>query len=128
MIEKYGRSLGNKYIKHIFTYLVVLCAWVIFNADSMTHALQYYASMLHINKNNWVDRYGLYWVGQYKFFLAVGFILAFPISNILYKFLNSRCPVKALSIVQIVGMCVLLFMDISYAVGGGYNPFIYFNF
>lgn len=130
--EKYRKPLKNRYIGraigYISTYMIVLWSWVIFNADSMTHAIHYYASMLHLSENAWVDTYGLYWVDQYKVFLIIGFILAFPVLEMIGKCLKTEYFIKVWGGVQTMGMCMLFILDICYAVGGGYNPFIYFNF
>lgn len=142
--EKYRKPLRDKRmgaaIGFASTFFIVLCTWVIFNAESLTHAIYYYASMLHLSGNEWVDRYGMYWIGQYKTFLIVGLILAFPVLEAIDKILTIRHNankvekkarlfyLKAWYILQTIGMCFLLMLDICYAVGGGYNPFIYFNF
>ncbi|MCM1173568.1 MAG: hypothetical protein NC341_00805 [Blautia sp.] len=110
------------------TFLVVLFTKVIFNADSMTHAIHYYASMFHLSGNSWTDTYGLYWIGQYKVFLAAGFTLAFPVLETIGRFFRTERSMKVWGVIQAAGMCMLLVLDICYAVGGGYNPFIYFNF
>lgn len=110
------------------TFLVVLFTKVIFNADSITYAIHYYASMFHFEGNAWIDMYGLYWVSQYKAFLVIGFILAFPVLETIGKHLKTERSVKVWGMIQAVGMCMLFILDVCYAVGGGYNPFIYFNF
>lgn len=130
--EQYRKPLKNKKLGAVLgfagTFMVVLATKVIFNADSMSHAIHYYGSMLHLSGNSWVDSYGLYWIDQYKVFLAVGFVLAFPVLEMIGKFLNKERFIKIWGGVQAVCMCMLLLVDICYAVGGGYNPFIYFNF
>ncbi|MCM1101479.1 MAG: MBOAT family protein [Clostridium sp.] len=121
--KKLGAALG-----FVGTFLVVLATKVIFNADSMSHAIRYYGSMLHLNGNAWADTYGLYWIGQYKIILAVGFVLAFPVLETIGKFCEKGRLCKVWGGIQVLGACALLALDICYAVGGGYNPFIYFNF
>ncbi|MCM1154926.1 MAG: MBOAT family protein [Roseburia sp.] len=130
--EQYRKPIKNvkagRVIGFITTFLVLLFTKVIFNADSMPHAIHYYASMFHLAGNAWTDVYGLYWIGQYKVFLITGVLLAFPVLETVGKFLKRKSFIKIWGVVQTVSMCVLLFLDICYAVGGGYNPFIYFNF
>lgn len=130
--EQYRKPFKNAGLGRIVgfssTFFVVLFTKVVFNADSMTHAMHYYASMFHLSGNSWADTYGLYWIGQYKVFLVTGFILAFPILETIGKSLESERSIKMWGAIQTVCMCMLLLLDICYAVGGGYNPFIYFNF
>ena len=130
--EQYRKPLKNKklgaVLGFISTFFIVLCTKVIFNADSMAHAIRYYASMLHLNGNKLVDSYGLYWIGQYKLFLLIGLVLAFPVVESIGKAIKSERGKNVWSIAQAVILSLLLVIDVCYAVGGGYNPFIYFNF
>lgn len=132
--EKYRKPMENKKIGEILglvsTFMITLFAWVIFNADSVTHALQYYASMLHLSGNAWSDVYGLYWIDQYKAFLIIAFIFAFPVVEQVGKTLQKKNEIayKYWGYIESVLLICLLFLDICYAIGSGYNPFIYFNF
>ena len=130
--EQYRKPLKNKklgaVLGFISTFFIVLCTKVIFNADSMGHAMRYYASMLHLNGNKLVDSYGLYWIVQYKLFLLIGLVLAFPVIESIGKAIKGERGKNIWSIAQAVILSLLLVIDVCYAVGGGYNPFIYFNF
>lgn len=130
--EKYRKPLKSKWFETVFgfaaTYIIVLCGWVVFNSDSLPHAIHYFASMLHLSQNAWADIYGLYWIGQYKIFLITGFVLSFPVLEQIGKFCRTERVAKIWGVAQAVVMCLLLVIDVCYAVGGGYNPFIYFNF
>lgn len=130
--EQYRKPLKNEklgnVIAFITTFLVVLCTKVIFKADSINHAVCYYASMLHLSRNAWTDEYGMYWIRQYKNLLIIGFIFAFPVLEQIGKCIKKENTKMIWSIGQAVMACLLLVLDICYAVSGGYNPFIYFNF
>lgn len=121
--KKLGAVLG-----FISTYFVVLCTKVIFNADSIGHALVYYASMLHLNGNALSDGYGIYWVTQYGFLLLISVVLSFPVIEWLGSKIKSGRAKNIWSIAQSAALCILFLMDVCYAIGGGYNPFLYFNF
>jgi hypothetical protein len=133
--EQYRKPLKNKKLGAVLgwisTFLIVMLAKVIFNAASLTEAMRYYGSMLHLCGNAWSDEYGIYWLAQYKVFIITGFILAFPVVETITKKINgtkNNGLITVNSVVQMACMAGLFLLDIVYAVAGGYNPFIYFNF
>jgi D-alanyl-lipoteichoic acid acyltransferase DltB (MBOAT superfamily) len=133
--EQYRKPLKNKrlgaWIGFVSTFFFIMVSKVIFNASSLTQAFHYYGSMLHLQGNAWYDEYGLYWLSQYKVFIIVGFVLAFPVVEAITKRIRgteNKGLIAVNSVVQLVCMSGCLILDIVYAVVGGYNPFIYFNF
>lgn len=134
VIEKYfikPEKKKNCFIIIVWQIITLICVnfgWVIFNADTVTHAMSYYASMFHLNDNTWSDSYGMYYLSQYKLFLLAGIVFAFPVMEKLGKLAEEKHAKTVWNAIQLLGICVLFALDICYAVGGGYNPFIYFNF
>jgi D-alanyl-lipoteichoic acid acyltransferase DltB (MBOAT superfamily) len=115
----------------LYTYFVSLLSKVLSNASSITQAVHYYGSMLHLQGNVWIDEYGVYWLSQYKVFIIIGFILEFPVIEFITKKINgtnNHRLIAANEVIKSVCMVGLFVLDIVYAVSGGYNPFIYFNF
>jgi hypothetical protein len=115
----------------IFTLLFILFEFVMFNADNITHAVQYYCSMFHLEGNRIIDDYGIYWVDQYKVFIVFGAILSFPVMEAVTSKLEkagNTVMIRLLEGVKLLSMTAMLAACILYAVAGGYNPFIYFNF
>lgn len=117
-----------RFLGFLYTFLVTMLGWIIFNANSLEHAIQYYESMLHLCGNAWTDTYGLYWIDQYKVFLILGLILEFPVLERLDAIIKRKYAKRLKTVVQTAVICALFWLDICYAVGGGYNPFLYFNF
>jgi alginate O-acetyltransferase complex protein AlgI len=133
--EQYRKPLKNNHLGNLIgwssTFLVVMLAKVIFHADSLTEAMKFYGSMLHLSGNAWSDEYGMYWLTQYRVFIITGTILAFPVVETITKKINEKNNkglITANAVVQLVCMSGLFVLDIVFAVVGGYNPFIYFNF
>lgn len=130
--EQYRKPLKNKKLGAVLgfvtTFLIVLITKVVFNSDSLGHAVQYYASMLHLSGNAGIDAYSLYWLNQFKVVLAVSFVFAFPVMEQFRIVFRKHGKEVIWDGFLAVALIVLLIVDISYAIGGGYNPFIYFNF
>ncbi len=131
-IEQHRKPLKNKKLGAVLgfvsTYLIVLLTKVIFNAKNMSAAIAYYGSMFGLNSNAFCDNYGLYWIGQYKFYLIAGFILSFPVLEKITKFCEGKRIQPIWGAIQTIAMCVMLILSMAYAIGGSYSPFIYFNF
>ncbi len=133
--EQYRKPMKNEKLGNVIgfssTFLIVLITKVIFKSNSLGDAGRYYLSMLGLAGNKFVDGPALYWLGQYKVFLIVGLFLSFPfLHNLLEKIdkKENKTLTGAKNIVLMIVMLALAVVDISYAIGGGYNPFIYFNF
>lgn len=130
--EQYRKPLSNRKLGAALgfatTFLAVLATKVIFRAASLAHAGSYYASMLHLNGNAILDAMGVYWLKQLTALLFIGLLFAFPVVEKLGALVRGRGGVKLWDDARAVALVALLVLDICYAIGTGYNPFIYFNF
>lgn len=116
-------------ICHLYTMIVVIVGWVLFNARNLSHALEYIRSMfglLVIEKPRftyewYLDKY----TGTILFLAIVG---CFPIlKNVWVKGTagwNERLKQVFLEIATVL----LLMLSIAYVMTTTYNPFIYFQF
>ena len=85
--------------------------------------------MLGLNGNEALGNTGLYWIGQYKIVLLAGLVFSFPVTVWIRSVMQKRdWTAKVYSVLQLVIMSLLLVISCAYVLGGGYNPFIYFNF
>lgn len=107
-------------IQHIYALLVIMIGWVFFRADGLRAAVVYIKSMFVWNENAWKDLYVLM-DRQSVFVLIIGIILATPICKKI-KYLKENGILKNLLL-----FCVFL-VAISYMLGSGFSPFLYFRF
>lgn len=130
--EQNRKGMKNKKLEAVIgfitTYLIGLVTKVIFNSNSVADAFGYYGSMLGLSGNAGIDATSIYWLGQFKVVLLVSFIFSFPVIPKLREFFNKKNLGQVFEYVLAAVLLVLLVVDISYAIGGDYNPFIYFNF
>ena len=133
--EQYRKPIKNDKAAAVIgwttTFLIVLITKVVFKSENMGQAVGYYGSMLGLAGNKFIDNATVYWIGQYLMFILAGLFFCFPILRSIGNHIDSKCgravrSVKA--VVSALSLSALLFLDISYSIGGGYNPFIYFNF
>ena len=132
-----AKKNSNQSAFSVFSLLRVVKMWFLmlmlltmFNAPSFSVAISYYANLFHFAKNPFSDETAIYFLSQYKVFLILGFLLCFPVVEKIFAFFSEKSErVASLCIViKTVLLAILFGVDICYCVGGGYNPFIYFNF
>ena len=130
--EQYRKPISNKklgaVVGFITTFLVVLVTKVIFKSESITQAVQYYGAMLHLNGNVFWDNLAAYWINQYKVSLILGLVFIFPVVPMINEWMSGKKIEPVWDVVKTFTMLCLFVMSASYVIGGGYNPFIYFNF
>ncbi|MBR6333301.1 MAG: MBOAT family protein [Bacteroidales bacterium] len=138
VVERLGfdRLLEKSYqpLRHLYTLLMVVVAWVFFRADSLDYAVTFVGRMFSFQGGGLSPfmayyRQPLYWV--------VG-IIALLGATPLFDWLNrqwktavcngNRCMSHLRYWSVMIGMVAVLFISCCFLVTGGYNPFIYFRF
>jgi alginate O-acetyltransferase complex protein AlgI len=113
----------------IFTFTVVLHGWVLFQANSLTDALEVYRTMWDFSAVGLPDiQHSFYY---FTHLLFAGVLCLFGLSPFLRAhgdwFIAEQS--QALKQWTITGIsCVLFFVSLSFIVANGFNPFIYFKF
>lgn len=120
------RMENFRWIRHIYTMLLVMFGWVIFRANTITEAGSYLKAMIVPVRGYIFDSEAYMYICEYWFFIAVGILFARPIAKKLGRADISKGRVAG--VIYVMAMMVLLIISISYLVKGAYNPFIYFNF
>ncbi|MBW2699809.1 MAG: MBOAT family protein [Deltaproteobacteria bacterium] len=130
----FGQVLDRSWrpLRHIYTVLVFGAGWVVFRAETLTQAGQYYASLM-----GFADapdaRYG---PGTYAnplviLVLLLGLVCSLPVLPILKKWLTAERHETTRGLVQLVSsvtLLLLLLLCVLPLASGTYNPFIYFRF
>ncbi len=130
--EQYRKPVKHKRFADISgfitTFLVVLITKVLFKSESITQAIRYYSAMLHLSGNVFWNDMAEYWIGQYKVSLVAGLIFSFPVVEYVNKVIEGKKAEPLWNAVKLISMICMFIMSAAYVIGGGYNPFIYFNF
>lgn len=107
-------------------WFLMLMLLTMFNSSSFSTAISYYANLFHFTNNPLCDEKAIYFISQYKVFLLLGFLFCFPVTELFFSKVIRNKTLTAF--IQTILLILLFIIDICYCVGGGYNPFIYFNF
>lgn len=116
---------GLTITQHLYTILVFVFGWVLFRADNISYALQYFKNMFGLVSQHKIV-YGLgYYVDNIE---ILAFIVAILCSMPIFK--NIALPVaNKYKNVAINSWLMLLFIvSVSSIAASTYNPFIYFRF
>ncbi|MBO5421507.1 MAG: MBOAT family protein [Clostridia bacterium] len=68
-----------KFFNHIYTMLFVIIGWVLFRSDSIADALSYLKTMFFMSGAQLFDEKTIFYLDNYKFYLAAGILASFPI-------------------------------------------------
>jgi alginate O-acetyltransferase complex protein AlgI len=133
VLEKTWKPLAN-----LYTLLVVIFAWVLFRADTLDHALNYWQAMFDFKASGMQTALFFSYMNQE---LYVAFAVAFAGSFGLFEFLRKRIEPfftseKAVSrmlaysfhSISVVFYAAVLVTSSLYLIAGSYNPFIYYRF
>lgn len=124
------KNILNKlpsFLCHIYTLILVLIGWVIFDMNTLSSAMEYISIMFGLSNNLVVDKLSLFILSNNIVILLIGIICSTTLLPNLFKKL--RCSLKKSNIFIIISMYLIIFiLSISYLVGESFNPFLYFRF
>ena len=110
------------FLQHIYTIIVIVFGWIFFRAEGLRHAIKYIKHIFMIKQSMWADF--IYIVDRKAvFFTIIGILLSLlPV----IKFKDSKK-----SLVRggyIVIQFIVFIISISFLLGTGFSPFLYFRF
>ncbi|MBL4659098.1 MAG: MBOAT family protein [Alcanivoracaceae bacterium] len=119
------------FIRHIYTLLVVLVAWVFFRIEDISNALDFVAKMFYFqHEDSYLYSYHYFINNQFLITVVFALILCTPISKRLVTYYPSACFMGSAIVNLQRGFVVLslLLLSVILVSASTYNPFIYFRF
>lgn len=122
---------GIWFVKWLYTMLVVITGWVIFNLVSLKDGLSYLAVMFGIHKADFIAydiRY--YMSNQNICYFAIAVLACFPLKTVVEKIPVLWQQKDSLFVLLGKRICLLALLMLSFLfiINSSYNPFIYFRF
>ena len=108
----------------VYSLLVVICGWVLFDLPSIGDALRYYGAMFGGAAGGLSSAMDLFYLKNYALTLGVGVLACLPCWKTLYGRLSPRVK----GVLTPVLLAAALLLCTAYLVDGSYNPFLYFIF
>lgn len=120
-----SKSKKFKILRHFYTLFFVIMGWVLFRADNLTQAWNYFCALFG-STGILIDNTAIFMFSENFIYFVLAAIISTPVLSILYKkYLKEN---KIVSIILAICLVILLLVSVTYIVKGAYNPFIYFNF
>ncbi|MEE1125644.1 MAG: MBOAT family O-acyltransferase [Acutalibacteraceae bacterium] len=113
---------SSKIISRIYVLFFVVISFVIFNAVSLSEAIDYIGGMLGLGNYPLISAEAVFYIKDYLFVLVLGLIGATPIPKRL------ALKLKATQWLEPIALVALLAISTAYLVDGSFNPFLYFRF
>lgn len=127
IVEKmffYDTLNKSKVLGHIYTGLLVLISFLVFDAVSLGSAWETIRSMFGAENLPLMTETSVYYLTSYTVIFVVACIGATPIPSRI----ASRINPNVMAWLEPIAMIVLLLTATSYLVDGSFNPFLYFRF
>lgn len=125
VLEKkiYGKYLNNtKVFKYIYTIVLVVISFVIFNCKTIGDIKIFLSSMFGLNNLPLINTETLYYIRSYLVLLIIAIIASTPLLKVIG---NKLKKLEFLEPVIYIGIIILV---TAYLVDTSFNPFLYFRF
>ncbi len=113
----------HKVFSYIYTILLVIISFVIFNVDGVGDIFIYLKNMFGITGLPLYNKEILYYFKSYFILFIITSFAATPIFN---KILNSKN--KIISVLEPIYYILILILSTAYLIDSSFNPFLYFRF
>ncbi|MBQ5749484.1 MAG: MBOAT family protein [Oscillospiraceae bacterium] len=116
-------------IAHVYTLLLVILSFVLFNAASLSDAVGQVKTMLGFGSLPLVTQQTLFMLRNYAVLLVAACVGAAPlVKNLCTRFANSKTGSRVLVVAEPLVLAALLLLTTASLVNGSFNPFLYFRF
>ena len=107
---------------HVYTLIVTVFGWMLFQLDSVKETLLYWGNML--GSGGFCSAFDLYQLRSYALILILAIVFATPLLREFYACVSDRTKY----ILSPVLAALVLVLSTAYLVDATYNPFLYFRF
>ena len=126
----YGKALGRTHVvKHLYTLLLVLVSFVLFDANSVHQAFTRIAAMFGGGQIPWTSVESLYYLRSYAVIFFIALVGATPLpAKLAARLSRSRGGQVLTGTLEPIALTALLMVSTAFLVDGSFNPFLYFRF
>ncbi len=131
IIEKFflGKYLEKtKVVKYIYSILIVIIGFLIFNTESLVDIGNSLASMFFISKEALTSDISLYYLKSNLLLIIVTIISATPLLKWVCGKIKTTKYKKVLDVAEVVCIMGLLVLCTAFLIDASFNPFLYFRF
>lgn len=114
---------------HLYTILIIIFSFVLFNSSNISDALQYMKGMVGLLNVPVFSREALYYLDSYKVLIILAMLCSTPIPLRIFK--RKWKGYRVLSVIknlEPIIYIVLLIVVTGFLIDSSFNPFLYFRF
>lgn len=116
-------------ITRIYVFIIVLMSWILFDAPTLSVAVDRIKAMFGFGGIPIISSETLYYMESYFILFVLGFIGSTPLlKNLIIKLKEKVTINKIINVLEPITVVVLLVICTSYLIDGSFNPFLYFRF
>ncbi len=116
-------------VGHVYILLLGIISFVIFDAGSLTEAVEHIVAMFGGSGFPMVTGVTSYYMSSYFIIFVIAIIGATPLPKKLFEKISaSKMGGKILSVIEPLVMILIIVVATGYLVDGSFNPFLYFRF
>ena len=108
---------------HTYSIFIIIIGWVFFRADDLSPACYYIQNMFLVNDDMW-NQVIIIMNKQYWFCLLIGILFSVPWISKVEEWLEKQ----GISVIEDLILIFMFLIAISYLLGKGFSPFLYFRF
>ncbi|MFC1864510.1 MBOAT family O-acyltransferase [Chloroflexota bacterium] len=113
-------------VGHLYTLLIVVISWVIFELGSPADIFHYLGNMFAVNGIDIINFESIYTLKSNLVLLLIAGVGAVPLFKIIYERYSNIVLVRA--VIMPVFYLIILTVSIAYLIDSSFNPFLYFRF
>ena len=112
---------------YIYTLIIVMIGWVIFDMNTLTDSGHYIKIMFGFGNNIFIDNLAKYILTNNFIILLIGLICSTKLIKIYMNKIKSTFRENDVFLITAINLLILI-ISTAYLVGASYNPFLYFRF
>jgi alginate O-acetyltransferase complex protein AlgI len=121
VLEKIPRVFST-----LYTFLIVVFGWVLFDTSSLSGAGQYFLAMFGAN-GVFADNNALYFLSNYIFWFVIAALGSVDLFDTTVKLIAEK-KARIYLWAKPITLAAIFFICTAYLVNATYNPFLYFRF
>ena len=112
---------------HIYTLIIVMIGWVIFDMNTLTDSGHYIKIVFGFGNNIFIDNLAKYILTNNFIILLIGLICSTKLIKIYMNKIKSTFRENDVFLITAINLLILI-ISTAYLVGASYTPFLYFRF
>jgi len=118
----------TKIFRHIYSLLIIIISFLIFNATSLSEITISLKNMFLINKLPFYNKEVIYYAKSYLILLIIACISSTPLLKVIINKIKNTKYKLLIDIIEPIIYLLLLVLSTGFLIDESFNPFLYFRF